>query len=185
VVGSNASMRLPAGELHQVSGPSTVPPRPRNLAAQPEFADLFSETYVFQETNAVFSGGVYISHTNMSWAGETVTVTFPSGGGRVDSILADGGVAFDFLSERGVKVHGTGDHALFNSEVKNGITNEIVRLVGAPATLDTTNGFITNDILILDPRNGKLLASGGYALHGTLPPGATNRIQLPRTRFHQ
>jgi lipopolysaccharide export system protein LptA len=185
MVGSNASMRLPAGELHQVSVAGASPPKPRGPAAKPEFADLFSETYVLQETNAVFTGGVYISHTNMSWAGETVTVTFPSGGGRVDTILADGGVAFDVLSDRGIRVHGTGDHAVFNWEVKNGVTNEMVRLVGTPAALNTTNGFITNDILVLDPKKGTLLASGSYALHGSLPPGSTNRMRLPSTRFHK
>jgi lipopolysaccharide transport protein LptA len=182
-VRGNASMRLPAAEMARASSSPGALKVPRSGTATNEFTDIFSEDYVLQETNALFTGGVYISHTNMNWVCETMEVNLPPEGGRIDSISAEQGVAFDLLSETGQKVHGSGDRALYTFTVGNGITNDVVRLIGNPATLATTNGFITNRILVLDLGKDKLLAQGGdWGIRGSVPGVDTNQFRIPGIR---
>jgi lipopolysaccharide export system protein LptA len=182
-VRGNASMRLPAAEMARASTTSGSVKIPRTGTATNEFTDIFSEDYVLQETNALFTGGVYISHTNMNWVCETMTVNLPPEGGRIDSISAEQGVVFDLLSETGQKVHGTGERALYTFTVGGGITNDVLRLVGNPATLATTNGSITNRVLVLDLGRDKLLAQGSeWGIRGSVPGVDTNRFRIPGIR---
>jgi lipopolysaccharide export system protein LptA len=179
LVHSNASMRLPASELGQAGLPKSAT---GSAGGAGKFADIFSDYYSLQETNVVFGGGVYVSHTNMNWAGETVTVNFPPRGGRIDSILAHGGVAFDLLTEKGQRVHGTGDYAVYTWSITQGLTNELVKLVGTPAALRTTNGLVTDRTLILDLKEDKLIAEGDYEVRVALPNVDTNKLNLPGGR---
>jgi lipopolysaccharide export system protein LptA len=182
-VQGNASMRLPATELARASSSSGSLKLPRIGTATNEFTDIFSEDYVLQETNALFTGGVYISHTNMNWVCETMTVNLPQEGGRIDSISAEQGVVFDLLTETGQKVHGTGDRALYSFTIDGGVTNNVVRLIGNPAKLATTNGLIVNRVLILDLGHDKLLAQGSdWGIRGTVPGIDTNQFRIPGIR---
>ena len=51
---------------------------------------------------------------------------------------------------------------------------------GSDHIMGTTNGVITNQILLLDPRNNRLTAPGYYGLYSSAPAAGTNRLNLSR-----
>jgi lipopolysaccharide export system protein LptA len=193
-VQGKASMRMPAAELARTSltgGSGTNIPRAKTGTNQ--FAEIYSERYDVQEqpqstngskTTAVFHGGVYITHPQMYWTCETLTVQLPQEGGQIDHILADQAVMFDLVDEQGGhKIHGTGEKSIYNYSVVAGVTNSLMHLFGTPAKLETTNGTVQNNELVLDLANGELQASGAYAIRGTAPALDTNKFQLPNNKF--
>ena len=191
LVRTNASMRLPASELTPqtvtglgLKGKKNENPAESSMAMQAggtnDFAEIYSEEYVLQETNAVFKGGVYITHTNTHWECETLTAQFPPEGGRVERIVAEQDVSFDLVSEQGQKVHGTGDRAVYTFLVSKGITNNLVRLTGAPAVLRTTNVVVTNKLLLLDLGKDTLNAPGNFKVQAVVAEADTNHFQLPK-----
>ncbi len=183
-VQGNASMRLPAAELERASLASgSATNQPHATKGTNQFAEIFSERYHVREQTAVFHGGVYITHPQMNWACETLTVQLPQAGGQIDHILADQAVVFDLVDEQGRKVHGTGEKAVYSYAVAEGITNSLMQLFGTPAVLETTNGTVQNKVLVLDLGRNQLVAAGSYAIRGTAPAVDTNNFQLPKSKF--
>jgi lipopolysaccharide export system protein LptA len=184
LVEGNASMRLPAAALSQVSlAGGAVTNKTRSSTGTNQFAEIFSERYQVQEQTALFHGGVYVTHPRMNWACETLTVQLPKEGGQVEHINADQAVVFDLLDEQGRKVHGTGEKAIYSYSVVQGTTNSLVQLFGAPAQLETTNGTVQNKEIVLDLARNQLVAVGSYAIHGTGPTVATNKFELPKNKI--
>jgi lipopolysaccharide export system protein LptA len=175
----NASMRLPADDLAQSSLPGQRPSAAPPTAAGGKFADIFARQYRVDRKRAQFVGGVYISHPQMAWASENLTVYLPAGGGRIEQINAEQAVAFDLVDEFGRKVKGRGERAVYRYNVVRGVTNNLVELTGNPV-LETTNGVFFGQRIILDLGNGRLIAPASYRIRGTVPGGATNAFELPK-----
>jgi len=183
VVQGNAEMKMPASTLSRASlaGSSITNLPPPNTGTN-QFAEIFSERYHLQEQTAVFHGGVYVTHPQMNWACETLTVQMPPSGGQVDHILADQAVVFEYLMD-GRKVHGTGEKAIYSYSVTNGATNSLLQLFGDPAELKLTNNTVQNKVIVLDLAEGRLKMQGPYTIRGTGPALPTNNFQLPNSKF--
>jgi lipopolysaccharide export system protein LptA len=123
-------------------------------------------------------GGVYISHPQMAWACEDLTVYLPESGGRIEQIVAEQSVAFDLVDELGRKVKGRGERAVYRYSVVQGVTNNLMELTGSPV-LETTNGVFFSQRIILDLANNRLIAPASYRIRGTVPGGSTNAFKLP------
>jgi lipopolysaccharide export system protein LptA len=190
VVRGHASVRLPAAEL----GQSALPGPAGNIApastnAGPQFADIFCDRYTLRPTNSVFHGGVYVTHPQMNWSAETVTVLMPAPGTNI--MIAEQSVVFDVLDTKGRKVHGEGDKAvytnslqtLYTNGVKTIITNDIVRLTGEPAELIQTTSKGRSMLFIYDRANDKLTTGPDYQFEGVAPGTQTNPFALPRVKF--
>jgi lipopolysaccharide export system protein LptA len=181
----NASMRMPAGELGgltalRVPEKTKAPTIPTN-----QTAEIFSEEYFLTRKQAQFRGGVYISHPRLVWSCETMTADLPASGGRMDHIVSDDKVTFDLADEKGQKVHGTGNQAVYQATYTGGITNESITLKGSPSRLlSITPAGLTNTlrspVLLLDlSRHKFIVPPGDWVVRGTTPAPQTNAFHMP------
>ncbi len=184
VARENASLRLPAEAFGQ-DAPQAAPelnPSPAGVTNQ--FADIFAREYRLGTNSALFKGGVRVTHPQMKLNCETMSFDVPQGSSRAQSIVAQDSVDFDLVDEKGQKVRGTGQKAVYTYRVTEAGTNDLVELTGN-AMLTMTNGSsFQNSIIILDRANGKLMAPGKYSIHGVGTAGAsvTNSVLSPKVK---
>jgi lipopolysaccharide export system protein LptA len=160
-VQTNAFMRLPASEFGRsaVLGASVLPsarPRP----ATPAFAEIFAREYTVGPQGATFRDGVRLDHPQMHWTCGSVSALAPPGLGHLSRLVADQDVAFDITDDKGQKIRGTGQKAVYSYGVTGSTTNELMELLGNPATLTTTNFTGQNELFIMDLANHHLAAPG-------------------------
>ena len=204
-VRGNARIRIPAGEMGQTAlmgpGKTNVPASsnfpanskplgvrdfsaPGTARPESEWAEVFCEEYVLRRELSVFLGGVYVSHPRMYWLCERMAVRTPEPGNRI--IVAEEGVKFDLVDDRGQKVHGTGDNAVYTYSVTTGpdgrTTNELVHLTGNPAVLETENmtNRNYNGPIILDLLRHKLISQG--SVQGSITNANTNLFGFPHKK---
>jgi lipopolysaccharide export system protein LptA len=173
-VAGNASMRMPADDLANSSLPGQ-----RQSAGTGKFAEIFSQQYRVDRRQARFVGGVYVTHPQMAWACQELTVNLPAEGARIETILAEQSVTFDLVDELGRKVKGRGERAVYRYSVVSGITNNLLELSGNPV-LETTNGTFYSQVIMLDLANNRLIAPAAYRIRGSIPGGRTNALELPK-----
>jgi len=168
LVRGKASLRMPAAELIDVkpAAPGT-PGKERTRTGSSLFAEIFCNEYSLRPDLGMFRGGVYATHPQMNWACESLTVRSSTNHGQVEQLIADGGVVFDLRDEKGQKVHGKGDKAVYTYTIHDNVTNDVLNLTGSPALLESTSGTVTNNLIILDRANNTLVARGDYQVRGT------------------
>lgn len=177
-VRGHASMQVPAAELgSQLPGAAKVA---EGSAAGP-VAEITSQEYTVRAESASFEGGVSISHPQMAWSCDSLTLAFPRAPGAVQQIVAENRVVFDLVDDKGQKVRGTGQKAVYRYGVSAAGTNDLVELTGNPV-LTTTNGTFRNRVILWDRARNKFYAPGRYVITGTGPAVDTNRFQLPLRR---
>ncbi len=164
-VRGHAWMRLPARELRQ-SAPLPARAASRLDSVTNQFAQVFCKEYRVTRSNALFSGGVRIEHPQMTWTSPSISVEFPPGGGQADRMVAEPQVDFYVLNQ-GKMVHGTGQKAVYTYSVSPNSTNELMQLLGNPATLEVTNSgaILQNQVLIWDLINDKMFIPPGYHIY--------------------
>jgi lipopolysaccharide export system protein LptA len=193
LVRSNAELVLPANQLASQLTPrpltatnnSTTNARPVQSGTN-EFAQIFSQEYTLRPTNSVFLGGVYVTHPEMNWSCENLTVSMP--GGDITNVVAKQNVVFDVVKNK-QKMHGTGDDAVYTFGLLNTVTNGVrpideLRLTGTPAVLSTTNIVSRNNLIIWNRLTDKLdLPGSNYTIQGTGPAVDTNIFALPKRKL--
>ena len=184
VVRGHAYLRLPADELGQsvVLQATNSVRKPPAKSSPNQFGEINCEEYTLTPALAVFHGKVHAKHPRMDWDCERLTIRTLPADGKV--ILGDGGVTFTLIDESGHEIHGKGDHVVYTNNVTKALTNDVIYLLGKPATLEMTNNTtISNPYIILDRANGNLSAPGGeYKI--TIPAKGpdTNMFRLPKNR---
>ena len=173
LVEQNASMRLPAQQM----GSGDLAPAKKSVPVAPQFANISSEQYTLAKESAHFERKVRLEHPRMSLGCEDVQAQFPANETAPKTIVATTNVVFT-LSENGQKMDGTCGKAVYNYQVRTGLTNDTIQLTEHP-TVQTTNGVFLNDIIIVDRRQNKIFAPGRYLMRGT-GPAFTNT--LPKLR---
>jgi lipopolysaccharide export system protein LptA len=178
-VRTNAVMWLPADEL-QTSGSGTQSSvtTPRGSAGGTQVAEITSATYRVTRTGAVFDHDIHVVHPQMNWSCESLTAGFAAGT-QEKGLTAEGRVAFDLTSEKGQKVRGVSEKAIYSYNVAGNITNDIVTLLGNPAMLQMTNTTFQNKTIVFDRAQNKLTAYGNYQIRGFGPAVKTNLFRLP------
>jgi lipopolysaccharide export system protein LptA len=181
-VSTNAVMWLPADEL-QTSGEGTHASMtsPRAGPGGSQFAEITSTTYRVTPTGAVFDQQIHVVHPQMNWTCQSLTARFASGT-QDKGLTAEGRVAFELLSEKGQKVHGMGEKAIYSYNVADNITNDTVTLLGSPAMLQMTNSTFKNTSIVFDRAQNKFTAYGNYQVRGMGPAVKTNSFRLPTVR---
>jgi lipopolysaccharide export system protein LptA len=183
-VEGDAYMKLPAGELGGTSvlaKQKTQPVATGLVATTNRFAEVFSQRYELSVSNVLFSGDVRILHPQINWRCERILVFLSGKSGMADKILAEPKVNFDAVNEKGQKITGKGDVAIYTRTVTGGVTNEFVELTGHPATLQATNGLtIHNRVLVMDLTSGKFVVPPGrYHILGPTNAVDTELIKMP------
>jgi lipopolysaccharide export system protein LptA len=179
VVRGRALMRLPAHELAQTAVPAVA--SATNTPSKEQVALISSEDYSLRKDSAHFQGKVHVAHPQMDWHCETLTVHFANGT-QVDQILAENSVIFDLSDEKGQKIRGTGQKAVYTYSVTAAGTNDLVELTGDPV-LVTTNGIFQNKVIYLDRAHNRLLAPGNYKITAPSTPAGTNLFTLPKVKI--
>ena len=113
----------------------------------------------------------------MSWQCETIAAQFSSGA-KAGRVIAEQDVVFDLNEE---KVHGTSDKAVYTFGTTGIVTNDVVVLTGNPM-LVTTNAIFqnSNNVIIMDLANQKLVAPGKFRIIGTNNAPATDLLKVPK-----
>jgi lipopolysaccharide export system protein LptA len=179
VVG-NAFMRLPANDLGESIdlGPGISTNAPPKAATPPQFAEIRSERYTVRPGAARFEGGVTAIHPQTTWRSDTLTVLAPGPKERV--VLADKGVVFTLVNDKGQTVRGLGNQVVYTNKVTGNFTNDIVTLIGNPAHLETSNITNDNNVIVFDRARNTFSSSGNYRITGTAPAIPTNMFRLPK-----
>ena len=187
----NASLRLPA-EAFGAAGRGSVGSSERQSVGtsereerkEPEFADIFAREYRLGTNSAFFQGGVRVIHPQMKLNCKTLSFDVPEGTQRAQSMVAQDSVDFDLVDEKGQKIRGIGQKAVYTYNATAAGTNDLVELTGN-AMLTMTNGSsFQNSIIILDRANGKVMAPGKYIIHGvaTASASVTNTAFSPKAK---
>lgn len=185
-VQTNAFMRVPAGEFGRSTAfGSGASPQTGASPGRRESAEVFAHDYTVGPEGALFRGKVRLEHPQMQWSCEQVAALAPHGAGRTNQVVAEQTVVFDMTDDRGQKVHGTGDKAVYTYGVSGVVTNEMIVLTGNPARLVATNFAGVNSIFILDLANHRLGAPGKskYVVRDLVKAGGTNQMRMPQNPF--
>lgn len=182
LVRGDALMRLPAEELGQARALPAASPAPRPKSAAPQFADITCEEYLVRPETALFRGGVRaISPSRMNMTCETLTVLAPPTAEKI--LIAEQRVIFDLTSEKGDKIHGTGDKAVYTNSITSTLTNDLLTLTGNPARLATTTATNENNVIVLDRIHNVLITRGDYRVFGTAKAVDTNLFLMPKNKL--
>ena len=176
----NGSLRLPAEAL----GASERRSVGASERGKREFADIFAREYRLGTNSAFFQGGVKVIHPQMNLNCKTLSFDVPEGSERAQTMVAQDSVDFDLVDEKGQKIRGTGQRAVYTYNATAAGTNDLVEMTGN-AMLTMTNGSsFQNSIIILDRANGKVMAPGKYQIHGVTTASAslTNTAFSPKAK---
>jgi lipopolysaccharide export system protein LptA len=183
LVSGHASVRLPADELERRFASVTNAPALRATTSHTnEFADIVCTEYFVRPEAAVFEGNVHALHPQMDWTcGRLSLLSLPTG---AKIVLAEKAVAFDLSNLAGQKVHGIGDRAYYTNWVTVTVTNNLVTLLGSPATLTLTNGTtVRNPVITYDHTTGKVGVPGpSYIIEAPASPVDSNTFLLPKKK---
>ena len=182
-VRGNAVMKLPAAEVGQTTFTGLGKPQPaKSKGGTNEFAQIFSDVYLLTTNAALFRGHVRIEHPQLKETCEVLTMlSLPELGQDGRMIIAEPSVVFDVVDDQGRSFHGTGQKAVLTHSLTTTYTNDVMKLTGQPAMLETTNVVGRNNIITLDLASHTLTAPGKYNLRGTLPPGTSTRFRPPNS----
>jgi lipopolysaccharide export system protein LptA len=127
---------------------------------------------------ATYRQDVRVNDPRMKLRSELLTAELPHEGAnnRVHHIVAETNVDIDFLNDNGEHTHATGQKAVYDFKVINGVTNELLELTGHPR-IDLTNGWMTADVFVMNRTTGTLIGRDNFHLHyptAREKPGETN-----------
>jgi lipopolysaccharide export system protein LptA len=179
-----AWMKLPAGELGQVSGGLRSGSIAATSAMTNRFAEVFAEQYTLAPELITFAGKVRIEHPQMAWNCDLLTVKIPSAPQAERKIVAEPLVTFELKAQNGQTLKGRGERAVYTQRALAAATNSMIELMGTPAMLETTNGMVVrNRVLVLDLARGKFIVPpGGYRIAGPTNMLSTNIFRMSGKR---
>lgn len=158
---------------------------PVKTNAAPSPTDIYSEhgTFKTKEGLIVYRDDVRVINPQLHLTSAILTVQLAQGGtnNQLDHIVAETNVVMDFTDEYGRKTHATGDKAVYRRMVEPA-TNDFLTLTGNPR-LETTNGWATADVFVMNQTTGKIQGSGHCYFHSASEVGAvassTNKPAAP------
>jgi len=138
----------------------------------------------------VYCGNVRVNDPEMKLRCELLTVDLPQSGGRVNHIVAETNVVIDATDAKGQTMHATSNKAVYNYNVQNGMTNEIITLTGN-ASVTNALGWLTGEPIYLDLINKSMRANNqkskiypnGPAANTNTPPATTNKLTAPKANL--
>jgi lipopolysaccharide export system protein LptA len=168
-----------------------------NAAPQaPHKTDIYSDTAVFDGNRhmVTYNGNARVSDPDMKLACAYLVANLPESGGRPTHIVAETNVVIDSTDSKGQTTHATGDKAVYDYNVQDGVTNETVTLTGNPQPkVEKAQGTMVADVIIWDRASNSYRFIGNYHMVSrqnfdvltdtNLPPATTNSLSAPKTNF--
>ncbi len=123
---------------------------------------VYSESATF-DTKAgliIYREHIRVVDPQLHLTSAILTVQLTQGGApnQLDHIVAETNVIMDFIDEKGQKTHATSEKAVY-TRLTDPATNELLTLSGNPR-LETTNGWATADVFVMNRTTGKIHGSG-------------------------
>jgi lipopolysaccharide transport protein LptA len=112
---------------------------------------------------AIYSGDVHAEDPQMDIRCGVLTARFAASGSEIETITAEKSVT---IVNKGDQTRGKGDKAVYTA------ATDVLELTGNPS-LETAQGELTADSVVLDRREGKLRAKGSFKMK--LKPDALRR----------
>jgi lipopolysaccharide transport protein LptA len=106
---------------------------------------------------AVYGGGVRVDDPQMKLTCAQLTVDLPPDAGHPDHIVAETNVVIDFTDAKGQTMHATSDKAVYDFNIRNGVTNETITLTGN-AKVENAQGWLTGEPIVWNRANNSLSA---------------------------
>jgi lipopolysaccharide export system protein LptA len=144
--------------------------------------DIYSDSADFDGNSHTVTnrGNVRVIASDMKLNCALLITALPESGGRVSHIVAETNVVIDVTDSKGQTAHATGDKAVYNYNVENGVTNETVTLTALPGNpqprVEDAQGTQTADVIIWNRANNSFHVTGNYHFEPKLnnSPAATN-----------
>jgi lipopolysaccharide transport protein LptA len=92
----------------------------------------------------IYTGNVRVDDPQMTLTCEQLIADLPPNGGHIQHIVAVTNVVIDSVDEKGQTNHATSDKAIYDYNVQNGVTNEIITLTGN-AKVENAKGTQTGE----------------------------------------
>ncbi len=112
---------------------------------------------------ATYCGNVRVIASGMKLTCALLVADLPQSGGRLSHVVAETNVVIDAKDSKGQTMHATGEKAVYNYDVQNGVTNETVTLTGNPQPqVEIPEGTNSADVIIWDRANNGYRWIGNY-----------------------
>jgi lipopolysaccharide transport protein LptA len=146
----------------------------------PTLIDSDSAHFDMAAHRAVYRGHVRVDDPQMKLTCALLTADLPQNGGRVNHIVAETNVVIDFTDEKGQTSHATGDKAVYDYQMQNGVTNETVTLTGNPQVEDA-QGTQAGDVITWDRANNGFQFINPHMIFRQSFTGASAETNSPAT----
>jgi lipopolysaccharide export system protein LptA len=147
----------------------------------PSQTDVYSDDAVFNTKSGliIYHDHIRVIDPRLHLTSVILTVQLSQNGGsnQLDHITAETNVIMDFIDESGRKTHATSEKAVYK-RITEPVTNDLLTLSVNPR-LETTNGWATADVFVMNRTTGKIQGVGNCHFHtlAAAEPadGATNK----------
>jgi lipopolysaccharide transport protein LptA len=148
-----ALLMLVGDWLHAQTNVTTAPKPPR----APTIITSERADFDLAGRHAIYRGNVRVDDPQMKLTCEELTADLPQSGGHIDHLVALTNVVMDSVDDKGQTNHATSDKAVYDYNVVNGVTNEIVTLTGN-AKVESSEDTMTGEPIIWDRVNNTIHA---------------------------
>ena len=142
----------------------------------PTQTDVYSDRATFDTKNSVviYRDHVQVANPQLKLTSAFLTARMSQGGtnNQVDRIVAETNVVIDFTDDNGRKTHATADKSVYTR------TNDLLTLTGNPR-LETSNGWSTADIFVLNQTTRRIQGSGHCRFHSRTALASTGATAKP------
>lgn len=143
--------------------------------------EIFSDSADFSlKTQVVtYRGNVRVTDPQMKLSCDLMTVRTAGEGGHIESIVAEGNVVVDMVTQQGETRHATGKRLVYSYKVENSVTNDSAVLTGDPR-MEQGESSMGGDAIIWDRATGNIRVTNPHGISrvnlmgGAGPAPATN-----------
>jgi lipopolysaccharide transport protein LptA len=148
-----------------------------NLKTAPTVITSKQVVYGNGSREVIYTGNVQVDDPRMKLTCEQLTANLPLPGAHIDHLVALTNVVMDSVDEKGQTNHATSDMAVYNYNVKNGVTNETVTLTGN-ARVRSGQDWMTGEPIVWDRVNNTMRVENPKMI---LYQNSTNSLMNPNT----
>jgi lipopolysaccharide transport protein LptA len=148
-----------------------------NLKTAPTVITSKQVVYGNGSREVIYTGNVQVDDPRMKLTCEQLTANLPLPGAHIDHLVALTNVVMDSVDEKGQTNHATSDMAVYDYNVKNGVTNETVTLTGN-ARVRSGQDWMTGEPIVWDRVNNSMRVENPKMI---LYQNSTNSLMNPNT----
>ena len=138
-------------------------PTPRRATNATTRIDSVRAEFDLTARRAVYQGNVRVDDPQMKLTCEQLTADLPQSGDHINHLVALTNVVMDSVDEKGQTNHATGDMAVYDYHVQDGVTNETITLSGN-AKAENAQVILYGEPIIYNRATGSLTATNQHMI---------------------